>query len=112
MDRQTPRDWPRLRLPPAQRASVREPLIFGVRQWSWHIDGSTFCDGAVEALGKANPRRRARHGQRLRPQFFRSHLRRIFDDQGITIYQEKYAFNGSSKAKHMRAFVQVENAFT
>jgi hypothetical protein len=36
----------------------------------------------------------------------------FFDDQGITIYQEKYAFNGSSKAKHMRAFVQVENAFT
>jgi hypothetical protein len=36
----------------------------------------------------------------------------FFDDQGITIYQEKYAFNGSSKAKHMRAFIEVEDAFT
>ena len=36
----------------------------------------------------------------------------FFDDQGITIYQEKYSFNGTSKAKHMRAFVEVEDAFT
>lgn len=36
----------------------------------------------------------------------------FFDDQGITIYQEKYGFNGTSKAKHMRAFIQVEDAFT
>lgn len=36
----------------------------------------------------------------------------FFDDQGITIYQEKYGFNGNSKAKHMRAFIQVEDAFT
>jgi Abortive infection C-terminus len=36
----------------------------------------------------------------------------FFDDQGITIYQEKYAFNGTSKAKHMRAFIQIEEAFT
>jgi Abortive infection C-terminus len=36
----------------------------------------------------------------------------FFDDHGITIYQEKYDFNGSSKAKHMRAFIQVEDAFT
>jgi len=36
----------------------------------------------------------------------------FFDDQGITIYQEKYKFNGTSKAKHMRAFIEVEDAFT
>jgi hypothetical protein len=36
----------------------------------------------------------------------------FFDDQGITIYQEKYGFNGTSKAKHMRAFVEVEDPFT
>jgi hypothetical protein len=36
----------------------------------------------------------------------------FFDDHGITIYQEKYGFNGPSKAKHMRAFIEVEDAFT
>jgi hypothetical protein len=36
----------------------------------------------------------------------------FFDDQGITIYQEKYGFNGTSKAKHVRAFIQLEDAFT
>jgi hypothetical protein len=37
----------------------------------------------------------------------------FFDDEfGIHIYQEKYAFNGSSKAKHMRAFIVAEDAFT
>ncbi len=36
----------------------------------------------------------------------------FFDDQGITIYQEKYHFNGTSKAKHMRAFIEVEDART
>jgi hypothetical protein len=36
----------------------------------------------------------------------------FFDDQGITIYQEKYGFNGTSKAKHMRAFIEVEDAHT
>ena len=36
----------------------------------------------------------------------------FFDDQGITIYQERYGFNGTSKAKHMRAFIEVEDAFT
>jgi hypothetical protein len=36
----------------------------------------------------------------------------LFEDQGITIYQEKYGFDGTSKAKHMRAFVEVEDAFT
>jgi hypothetical protein len=36
----------------------------------------------------------------------------FFDDQGITIYQERYGFNGTSKAKHMRAFLEVEDAFT
>ena len=35
----------------------------------------------------------------------------FFDDQGITIYQERYGINGTSKAKHMRAFVEVEDAF-
>ncbi len=36
----------------------------------------------------------------------------FFDDQGITIYQEKYGFNGTSKAKHMRAFIDIEDPFT
>lgn len=37
----------------------------------------------------------------------------FFEDEfGIEIYQEKYAFNGSSKAKHLRAFVEVEDAYT
>jgi Abortive infection C-terminus len=37
----------------------------------------------------------------------------FFDDEfGITIYQERYAFNGSSKAKHVRAFVATEDEFT
>jgi hypothetical protein len=36
----------------------------------------------------------------------------FFDDEfGITIYQDKYAFNGTSKAKHLRAFVATEDAF-
>jgi len=39
-------------------------------------------------------------------------FREFFEDQGITIYQEKYGFNGTSKAKHMRAFIEVEDAFT
>lgn len=37
----------------------------------------------------------------------------FFDDEfGITIYQEKYGFNGTSKAKHLRAFIAVENEHT
>jgi hypothetical protein len=36
----------------------------------------------------------------------------FFDDQGITIYQERFGFNGTSKAKHMRAFIEVEHALT
>jgi hypothetical protein len=37
----------------------------------------------------------------------------FFDDEfGITIHQEKYAFNGTSKAKHVRAFVATEDEFT
>ena len=37
----------------------------------------------------------------------------FFEDEfGIEIYQEKYGFNGSSKAKHLRAFVQIEDEFT
>lgn len=37
----------------------------------------------------------------------------FFEDEfGIEIYQDKYAFNGSSKAKHLRAFIEVEDAYT
>jgi len=37
----------------------------------------------------------------------------FFDDEiGINIYQEKYGFNGTSKAKHIRAFIAVEDAYT
>jgi hypothetical protein len=37
----------------------------------------------------------------------------FFDDEfGITIYCEKYNFNGSSKAKHMRAFITTEDEYT
>jgi hypothetical protein len=40
-------------------------------------------------------------------------MREFFDDEfGIDIYQEKYRFNGSSKAKHLRAFVKVEDNYT
>jgi hypothetical protein len=31
---------------------------------------------------------------------------------GIDIYQEKYRFNGSSKAKHLRAFIQTEDEYS
>jgi hypothetical protein len=34
----------------------------------------------------------------------------FFDDEfGITIYCEKYNFNGSSKAKHMQAFIKTDD---
>ncbi len=37
----------------------------------------------------------------------------FFEDEfGIEIYQERYGFNGSSKAKHVRAFIEVEDAYT
>lgn len=37
----------------------------------------------------------------------------FFEDEfGINIYQEKYRFNGSSKAKHLRAFIQTEDDYT
>src|ERR1700730_12493166 len=37
----------------------------------------------------------------------------FFDDEfGVTIYSEKYGFNGRSKAKHMRAFIKTENEYT
>jgi hypothetical protein len=40
-------------------------------------------------------------------------MARFFDDEfGVTIYQEKYNFNGASKAKHVRAFIEVEDEFT
>jgi IrrE N-terminal-like domain/Abortive infection C-terminus len=37
----------------------------------------------------------------------------FFDDEfGIHIYDPKYSFNGSSKTKHMRAFIKVEDEYT
>lgn len=40
-------------------------------------------------------------------------MREFFEEElGIEIYQEKYSFNGSSKAKHLRAFVEVEDGHT
>jgi len=37
----------------------------------------------------------------------------FFEDEfRIEIYQEKYGFNGSSKAKHLRAFIEVEDEYT
>lgn len=37
----------------------------------------------------------------------------FFEDEfGIDIYQKKYEFNGSSKAKRLRAFLAVEDPFT
>ncbi len=40
-------------------------------------------------------------------------MREFFDDEfRIEIYQEKYRFNGTSKAKHMRAFIEVEDGYT
>lgn len=37
----------------------------------------------------------------------------FFEDEfGIEIYTQKYAFNGTSKAKHLRAFVEIEDAHT
>ncbi|MCB1780818.1 MAG: hypothetical protein KDJ34_12150 [Candidatus Competibacteraceae bacterium] len=37
----------------------------------------------------------------------------FFEDEfSIEIYTEKYAFNGSSKAKHLRAFIEIEDAYT
>src|SRR5687767_11588394 len=37
----------------------------------------------------------------------------FFEDEfGIEIFQEKYRFNGSSKAKHLRAFFETEDAYT
>jgi hypothetical protein len=34
----------------------------------------------------------------------------FFDDEfGLNIYDEKYCFNGSSKAKHLRAFITIED---
>jgi hypothetical protein len=36
----------------------------------------------------------------------------FFEDQGIKIYQEKYDFKGTSKANHMRAFMEIESPAT
>jgi hypothetical protein len=33
------------------------------------------------------------------------------DELGIEIYDEKYAINGTSKAKHIRAFIEVEDGY-
>ena len=36
----------------------------------------------------------------------------FFEDEfSIEIYQENFAFNGTSKAKHLRAFVECEDAY-
>jgi hypothetical protein len=40
-------------------------------------------------------------------------LAEFFEDEfGVEIYQEKYRFNGGSKAKHLRAFLTVEDEYT
>ncbi|OOY33821.1 abortive phage resistance protein [Solemya velum gill symbiont] len=37
----------------------------------------------------------------------------FFEDEfGIEIYQEKFDFKGTSKAKHLRAFIEVEDGYT
>lgn len=37
----------------------------------------------------------------------------FFEDEfGIDIYEKKYRFNGSSKAKHLRAFIAAEDEYT
>lgn len=37
----------------------------------------------------------------------------FFDEEfGVTIYQDKYHFNGGSKGKHLRAFLEVEDEAT
>jgi hypothetical protein len=37
----------------------------------------------------------------------------LFEDEfGIEIHQEKYGFNGTSKAKHLRALIQTEDEYT
>ena len=37
----------------------------------------------------------------------------FFDEEfGVTIYQDKYDFNGQSKGKHLRAFIEVEDEAT
>ncbi|MES9822830.1 MAG: abortive infection family protein [Candidatus Thiodiazotropha endolucinida] len=33
------------------------------------------------------------------------------DELGVDIYDEKYAFNGESKAKHVRAFIEIEDGY-
>ncbi len=39
--------------------------------------------------------------------------RNFFEDEfGIEIYQEKYRFNGPSKARRLRAFVKTEDEYT
>ena len=45
--------------------------------------------------------------------FSNTTMAEFFDAElGVDIYQEKYAFNGTSKAKRIRAFVEVEDAYT
>ncbi len=39
-------------------------------------------------------------------------MTKFFEDElGIEIYDEKYSFNGTSKAKHVRAFIEVEDGY-
>lgn len=35
----------------------------------------------------------------------------FIDELDIVIYQEKYSFNGRSKAKHVRAFIEIEDNY-
>jgi hypothetical protein len=40
-------------------------------------------------------------------------MAQFFEDEfGIEIYQDKYSVNGSSKAKHVRAFIEAEDEYT
>jgi len=40
-------------------------------------------------------------------------MREFFDDEfAIEIYQGKYSFNGTSKAKYVRAFISIEDDYT
>lgn len=39
-------------------------------------------------------------------------MKEFFEDEfGIEIYQKRYSFNGTSKAKHLRAFIQTEGEY-
>jgi hypothetical protein len=45
--------------------------------------------------------------------FSNATMAEFFDAElGVDIYQDKYAFNGTSKAKRIRAFIEAEDAYT